>query len=961
MKQIKKVTALALVITLFFSGVTTANAVAPSSADKLHELGLLLDATDKGLAMNINRALGLTMVLKAIGYTQEDANKKADQSTFTDMKGYEWAAGFAAIGKEVGITTGADATGTKFAPSRTMTKKEFITFMLRVIGYEGKDAWDMTGTLGKKAGLINSTNVEDNNFIKNEAAEIMFNALKAKMQKGKSQRLVDHLIDEKKVSRGKAMAVGLIEAPKSLELVDVRADNLRQITLVFNKPVNQDSAEKLTNYRLKGRTLGSAKLADDKTVLLTVGTGSSPVVLENARDAELTVQNIRAITGETLTKTTKTFRALDQQSPQVEAVEITGPKSFKITFAEPMKKADRANVKVTLDGSTRTVRSANIDRADERTVQVMMYANFVEDKTYTVEVIGVEDYAGYKTTIYTTDLTYAPDKSSPVAEVVSANQKEVVVQFNKPVKGVTAKHFYHTYSSWTAKEVYADAEHRKKVSTNDLVSKVWVAFAEGTSSNDKPLSGKDIEFTVRSKNQNGVYIKDAWDNKLEQQSFKVSVTADKEAPTISSIEVKAGNKLLITYNEPLSTAGIYRLLDTNGKRVASASATYNGRQVTVILGSNQEGKTRVLEIKGVKDNSLNKNELALTTETVVFNDSTFEGVNRVSSKIERSSGKIVGGKIFVTYAEDVTSSANEKDNYVIEYRVSNRAKPSIEPYFYEGSRTVVIELTKEEATTLNDNSSTAKLYISGIEDLQGNKMFAEVKAINATQQATAVEKVSLIEPNKIEVKFDSKITECGSADTFGLSGTVFANGYEYAKLTGETVKIIDAYVNDTENAVILTLNHDVYSVEGARVVINSTSAKDIFNNPVTASTQDIKADKVAPKVKKYANAPNEDREQVVAKKVGSEYIVEITYTEKIDTAALSKLTYSVSSDFEVEGASSNGEVVTIKVQPRQEDGKVVANFSADVVVTQNSAIEDMARNQKASGDSYTAIKDSSWK
>ena len=137
MKKLRKLTCFVLVLALMLSSLTFVNA-ASQEAKNLNKLGLLLNVSEEELSQTLDRVIGITMVLKTLGYKDEDVKSKASDNPFVDMDKHSWAKGFAAVAYENKITNGVSLNEQKkeFGPTRPLTKKQLLTFMLRVLGYE---------------------------------------------------------------------------------------------------------------------------------------------------------------------------------------------------------------------------------------------------------------------------------------------------------------------------------------------------------------------------------------------------------------------------------------------------------------------------------------------------------------------------------------------------------------------------------------------------------------------------------------------------------------------------------------------------------------------------------------------------------------------------------------------------------------------------------------------------------
>ncbi|MDP5277278.1 hypothetical protein, partial [Chengkuizengella axinellae] len=147
------------------------------------------------------------------------------------------------------------------------------------------------------------------------------------------------------------------------------------------------------------------------------------------------------------------------------------------------------------------------------------------------------------------------------------DQKVVEVEFDKPVSGVTADHFYHSYSSWDAKSVWANADLDEEI--DGAVTKVYVVFADGDESEvkDRALPSGDVEFTIRDENSDGDAIEDNWGNAFNEKTYDLKITADREPPTVTGVEVESGTEIEVTFSEAignLTDEDAYTFLDADG-------------------------------------------------------------------------------------------------------------------------------------------------------------------------------------------------------------------------------------------------------------------------------------------------------------------------------------------------------------------------------------------------------------
>ncbi len=974
MKQLRKLTCLTLAIALMLSNMTFVHA-ASQEARNLNKLGLLLNITEEELGQTLNRVIGITMVLKALGYKDEDVKSKASDNPFMDLDRYSWAKGFAAVAYDNKITNGVslDPNYMEFGPTEPLTKKQMLTFMLRVLGYdenEGIEAWEDTENLARKAGILTDNSEFDSHFTKDDAARIMYAAMSAKLQKSEG-RLIDRLIAKGKVEKSKAMSLGLVEPekPKTLEVESVTAENLRQIKVVFNREVNADSAKLLANYKLAGakgvssRTLSEAVVQEDnRTVLLTVGVALSqsanPSVLENRKDYVLTVKDVKDLTGQVLSKTEKNFTATDSSAPEVLGVEFTGPKNVRLTFTEPVKTLGK--VKVMQGSSSISTRKVEIDSAHANVINVEVYNNFKAGVSYSFEATEMKDFAGYVNIIYVESKVYEADNSTPTARVVAADQGKVEVVFDRPVKGISEKHFYHSYPHQTAQAVYKDSALKQKVSSTEYVSKVWVVFATGLSSGNYPLPAQ-AEFYIMGK-VNALQIMDSWGNKFADFREYLSVSADHSAPVIETVDVQSETQIVITYNKALSTAGTYKIIDSNGRTLANPSASLNGKMVTLKFSRITNKSSVILEIRGVKDNTLSRNEMPLETRAIEFTDKSFDGVASADFKAIMDGSRVVGGEIYVNYNEEVADNAIDPKNYRLEIGSLQETLSNQSFSFVDSNKAVLIVLNEVLAKKVSDNLGATKLIVGGVTDLAGNSSFGFQTTTPLTGiVAATMTKAVLVQDgdlSKVELHFNRSIYNILKAN--GITASYAQLRYDNTQVVNGpgTLRVVDYTIKGDNNKVVeVTLSDDIYMAGSLTLHVDSNTLEDSHGTKVASFSVTNVEDKIAPKMR-----TENGKKIVAAYKDGGNYYISLKYTESIDPNSLSSATYRIdgTDSFTIDGRpnvwAADDNVVVIKVLP-----KTGANFSDNFTLTQTQAITDKSGNRlEAENEVIEVVRESSW-
>jgi hypothetical protein len=132
----------------------------------------LLNGNENGLDLlkPLTRADAVTLLIRAMGLESETANYTT--SEFSDIASDNWAAPYAALAKDRGITNGISET--EFAPNECVTVDQFATFVLRAIGENDFDYTEGTEILIKK-GIITKEQAETMDlFTRGDMAKIIY-------------------------------------------------------------------------------------------------------------------------------------------------------------------------------------------------------------------------------------------------------------------------------------------------------------------------------------------------------------------------------------------------------------------------------------------------------------------------------------------------------------------------------------------------------------------------------------------------------------------------------------------------------------------------------------------------------------------------------------------------------------------------------------------------------------------
>lgn len=162
------------------------------AARQLNSLGLfngtgtLEDGSpDFALDRAPTRAEAVAMLVRLLG-KEEEAQSGTAENPFTDVP--PWAVPYVAWAHEAGYAMGTG--GSLFAPDTLVSPSQYLTLVLRALGYEdGKDfQWDSAWTLSDTLGITGGEYRADTPFTRGDVAVISLSAL-SQVPKGGTQTL----------------------------------------------------------------------------------------------------------------------------------------------------------------------------------------------------------------------------------------------------------------------------------------------------------------------------------------------------------------------------------------------------------------------------------------------------------------------------------------------------------------------------------------------------------------------------------------------------------------------------------------------------------------------------------------------------------------------------------------------------------------------------------------------------
>ncbi len=868
MRNFKKISAvvvaLAIMLTTFVPAFAAYTPVNGDKANVLHQLDLYAGTSsttfDPSLDTKLTRGQGATLLTKLFNMDDAaqaltDAETTAILKDFADAdKVPTYAEKRLAYLIKNHIMSGSEdtATGKLYVNAdEDLLGGQFSTLLLKQLGFTVADWKESIKQLANVEGakdISGYASYAAGSVLRDQAVGIMYGALTAKYEDG-SATIIEKIVAAKPALRDIAIAAGLIAAPKNLEVESVTSTNLREIFVKFNKAVDKNTAETVTNYLSNTDAAtyidgAPALQADGKTVKLTVKDGTA-----NQTSIDFAIKNVKDESGVALASTYSTSITLfDAEVPKALSYKFTGPQNIEITFSEPIDAA-ASTLSVLVDngiyGATAAVKSGN-----EYVVEVELGAALTEG-AHTLVIKGAKDFAHYTSLDKTFDVNYVKDTTAPVVSV-EATQTEVTFSFNKPVTGLSTANIYHTYSSY--KPYALVDESGNAVVADKYYDKVIAKFVDPNNSDNKlPLpAGSATKVVLIKEASAGVVVQDRYGNAIpEDLTFTVTVAADTTAPSISGVTVENEHKVIISYSESVSgyyDAANFVVKKSDGTVISnseySVSQLIEDSVYKTVLTFTKDlaGGAYSVEVSNIKDTSLNENAMGTKTATFVVTDLT--PISEASFILSDD-----GKTLYVTFPETMSTSGVNS--------ILNQAN-----YLYGSSASNAVALT-DAAISIFGTADKAKivlpwdfsgknLYIKNVADVAGNVMSAMFIAAtpvpNAAPEITAVKTIAL---NKLELTVDKNLSSINASniivDGIPVAAATFVNGTDAdtglpkATIT-VTLKASGAYATgDLKPSIIKITGTDIKSITGKPMVANDNVISSITPTdgvaPVVADIQ----------------------------------------------------------------------------------------------------------------------------
>lgn len=648
-------------------------------------------------------------------------------------------------------------------------------------------------------------------------------------------------------------------------------------------------------------------------------TGKDTVLLTFAAkpqstDAKLTVKNVKTAKNVVIDTVEKDVRFIDVVAPVAGSIEVVAPRVIRVNFSEPLKEAPTFKLNNGQTAIVSTDFTAGNDYAD-----LTIGIDPANGSSHTLEVVGGADYAGFKIDSVTKTFVYQTDVVAPMATISKVlDNNSVEIKFDKELNASTLTNnleIYHTVKGGNGYKAATISNLSLKEGTKDtiVVNFEGAVFPEG-----------QVKFFLGYADDKGTLLQDKWGNKFVATELSAVYAADKEAPTLLSVEGKTKRTIELKLSEEVTKASAELaanivLTDADNKVVAAnATLSDDKKVVTLTSTSDLAGGNYKVVAKDIADASGNK--LAEVARTFYVNDMVAPTVNEDADLLAE------GKKVKIKFSEAMNvASITDKSKYKL---VDADLDSKVTITAVDGNKAVILDFS---ATT--ETLAGKKITVGRVADATGNLTadFSSEVTVSGVQSTVAAKVAQVTGKNTVKVYFDEVITGAVASD-------FVVNQEVSIPAPGESALPVTNVVNTIEagkSVLTLTVNGTLpYNASGITVdSVGTTKAKN--NDGLLVSFEDLKADdKYAPEISAatFTNGAAANDQDTL----------ELTFTEALYAPSVQDSDFSVAGRV-VESINVAGSTVTLKLKA---DGSATSAKPASVSIV--NSIEDAARNAKSS-------------
>lgn len=652
------------------------------------------------------------------------------------------------------------------------------------------------------------------------------------------------------------------DTDQSDSVSSVESNGLRQIKVVFDGEVDQDTAEDVTNYKVDGTTLVDGKdkavLQDDnRTVLITFQDKQ-----KQNDDVDVTVKKgiLSADKSVTVKEYTTTVNFKDTTAPSLKSVDAKGNKKITVEFSEPVNVGSNENAsgvyskfKINdknissygLNTKYTVAKDAVSDGSDYWTNKIDFYFDTaLPTGNNTLKISdgdenALEDAANFPITETTQDFNVDTLTTTPEIKSIEANDDgKVYINFDRPMDAKTATN----YEYYKINDIGLTSSNKVELKKDDTQVKI---------------SGVDL-----NKGANKLYIddnvKDAYGNNIEEDTYEsFNLEEDTTKPSVNSVYALDDSTIRVKYSKSVDTEyakniSNYTLLDGDGVDISKSEI----KDITV-PGDNTATTADVYDINLKSGNKLTDEKYTLTISNIqdkattpnVMDDytTTFDGSGDVNAEVTgvyKVSGDSKKITIVFNKAMDSSALSDVKNYQYTNVKGDTKTLPSsaeTDPSSDNKAVTITLpdSLTTDLSSLKDDEYKVKALYATDVEDSNGNKLQVGSQGGTIKDATTGAKTKSnslkvYYDGNDLraDVIFDRPIdSEKVDASDFSLGGIVA----DSATSSGNKVTLT---FNSNSDSKKLDTNINKIKAKGITAeltIINDSNTKDVTGQSVTTN------------------------------------------------------------------------------------------------------------------------------
>lgn len=602
------------------------------------------------------------------------------------------------------------------------------------------------------------------------------------------------------------------------DLVSVKADNLKEITLTYTQPVDKSTASILNNYITTAGSIKDIRFEEkDTKVILTINGN-----MTQRMKYKISALKTKSTLGEEILLKDHEFEALDTQSPTIVSVKQLGTKGLRVYLSEPVKSAIPTNFKI--DGKNFSGNAKLENNIVTLSYFSSAYALTVGNHTLTIS--GLQDFAGNKALNESISFDVIKDTTPPSITGATATLEEVIIEFDEDIDPTqnTTRNFYWKQNS--------SKRYPNKVTIEG--NKAKLEFINNRLSTTK--------YTIYVEN-----VVDYSNNKMKSGEIDVIPTIDTTSPEVINYVVSEDGKTITVYYSKYVIGNVrnnYSILDKDNKQVSIRDIQGSGKEYKINLFAPLPAGVNTLTIKDIQDSTPLKNPLVPFTTTIDMKDVE-------KPRVVNHTGYANHIIIHFSKQMDMTTISNP-NNYYMTFNGNQHRLPSntlftssndgksvtiLLPEYYDGKQ-VMIGLA----------GNLTALDIVGLKDVSGNDtdplmvkitfdgtLSGKAKAVNYYNDKPGRQGV-LTDSNTIKVRFSIPIVQASINDFSIREKTIY-----------------DVIADGTDEVTIYLHDSDItYLPTGALSIVANNNMRTSIDTGVESGTI-LLFDEITPKVKDTAN------------------------------------------------------------------------------------------------------------